>query len=302
MRDCASGSASSHYQRIHLSIIIIEIFTVFVPIYQVVRMWSITRKVNSSNTKWETASTKSSVGSITIDWKSSNNSLVEKSRLHYLDEELGDRLLTMTALDYVLKDNPAPLQEFSANNDFSGENVAFLTRTAKWKASCPVMPEDGDQRLDVFNEALAIYIDFISIKDAEFPLNLSSRELKGLEAIFEAPARSVCGGSMSNVAVPFDVEAPKPSPLSDGLRAQPATLYQYRGDVPENFSLAVFDHVQSQVKYLVLTNTWPKFVLEMQSRRRSSETERSDGTAESQETVTSRLSARLAKLLSDLGL
>lgn len=286
--------------RIHLSIMFFEIFAVFVPAFQVIRSWIIVRKVNESNSKWETASTKGSIGSSTLDWKSSANSVVEKSKLDYLDEELGDRLLTMAALDHVLRDNPSPLQEFSALNDFSGENIAFLTRTAKFKTSWPVMPE-GEQRLDVYNEALSIYADFISPKDAEFPLNLSSRELKHHETIFEDAAREVCGNSCANPATPFDVEAPMPSQSRNGSLPDIGTL-KYRGEIPDSFNLEVFDHVQSHVKYLVLTNTWPKFINEMQSRRRSSESGRSGLTATSQDSIGSRLSRRLAKLLRDLGL
>lgn len=280
---------------------IFEIFTVFVPVFQVIRMWFIQRRVNDSNAKWETASQSSGTSqSSTLDWKSSTHSLFEKGKaLDYLDEELGDRLLTMTALDHVLKDNPGPLQEFSALNDFSGENIAFLTRMARWKSSWPVMP-DGEQKLDVYNEALAIYTDFISPRDAEFPLNLSSRELKHLEEIFEKAARIICGEASSNPATPFDIEAP--SPTRSGSDYGIGTLVKYRGDIPAKFGLTVFDRVQSHIKYLVLTNTWPKFVSEMQSRRRSSETGRSILTDVSGQSHGSRLSARLAKLLRDLGL
>lgn len=281
---------------------IFEIFTVFVPVFQVIRLWFIHRRVNDCNAKWETASQSSGTSrSSTLDWKSSTQSLFEKGKaVDYLDEELGDRLLTMTALDHVLKDNPGPLQEFSALNDFSGENVAFLTRMARWKTSWPVLPQ-GEQMLDVYNEALSIYTDFISPRDAEFPLNLASRELKYLEEIFEKAARILCGESSSNPATPFDIEQPM-SQTRNGSHSDIGTIIKYRGPIPAMFGLNVFDHVQSHVKYLVLTNTWPKFVSEMQSRRRSSETGRSILTDASGNSHGSRLSARLAKLLRDLGL
>ncbi|QPG98294.1 hypothetical protein C2857_007463 [Epichloe festucae Fl1] len=241
-------------QWIHLSIMVFEILTVFVPVYLVIRSWASVRRVNDLNSKWETASIQSSVGSSTLDWKSSSNSVSEKNKIDYFDEELGDRLLTMTALDYVLKDNPSPLQEFSAIHDFSGENIAFLTRVAKFKKSWPVLPEGG-QRLDVYNEALSIYADFISTRDAEFPLNLSSRELKSLEAVFEKAARILIGDSRSNPATPFDIEAPMCGQLRNTSDADIGSLAKYHGDVPEEFGIDVFDDIQSHVKYLVLTNT-----------------------------------------------
>ncbi|KAK8913148.1 hypothetical protein VCV18_011620 [Metarhizium anisopliae] len=289
-------------QWIHLSIMIFEIFTVFVPVFEVMSMWFVQKRVNQSNAKWDTASQFSSASqSFTLMGKGSTQSLYEKGRpLDYLDEELGDRLLTMTALDHVLKDNPGPLQEFSALNDFSGENVAFLTRVAKWKTSWPLTPT-GEQKLDVYNEALAIYTDFISPRDAEFPLNLSSRELKHLEDVFEKPARILCGEASANPATPFDIEAPMPL-NREVSHSDMATLAKYRGEIPAAFTLGVFDNVQSHIKYLVLTNTWPKFVSQMQSRRRSSETGRSVITDASGRSHGSRLSARLAKLLRDLGM
>ncbi|KHN95204.1 Regulator of G protein signaling superfamily [Metarhizium album ARSEF 1941] len=294
--------------KIHLSIIFFEIFTVFVPACELVSMWFVRRRVDRSNAKWDTASQLSVTSqTVTLAGKGSTThslSLSEKGRpLDFLDEELGDRLLTMAALDHVLRDNPGPLQEFSALNDFSGENVAFLTRVAGWRASWPLMPAGAREELDVFNEALAIYADFISPRDAEFPLNLASRELKLLEDVFEKPARAVCGEPPASPAVPFDLEAPPPppSPSRDGSHPDLGTLVRYRGQVPAGFSLAVFDNVQSHIKYLVLTNTWPKFVSEMQSRRRSSETGRSVLTDTSGQSHGSRLSARLARLLRDLG-
>ncbi|KAG5928309.1 hypothetical protein E4U42_000851 [Claviceps africana] len=292
-------------QWIHLSIMVFEIFTVFVPAYLVIRSWAVVRRVHDSNRRWETTSMKSSTSadsSTLADLTSFySNSVSEKNRLDLLDEDLSDRLLTMTALDYVLRDNPTPLQDFSAMHDFSGENIAFLTRAACFKASWPVLPA-GEQALDVYNEALGIYIDFISTRDAEFPLNLSSRELKAQEATFERAARAVMGDSAPTT--PFDVEAPNwdmPAPTETLARVR----QQYRGPVPEAFSMHIFAGIESHVKYLVLTNTWPKFVNDMRHRaqRQSGESHRTDLTADSsQQSLNSRLSRRLARLLRDLGL
>ena len=34
----------------------------------------------------------------------------------------------------------------------------------------------------------------------------------------------------------------------------------YWGDIPEGFDATIFDDAERSIKYLVLTNTWPKFV------------------------------------------
>ena len=97
-------------------------------------------------------------------------------------------------------ENPEPLREFSAYNDFSGENIAFLTRLAEWKSN-----EASEERLqDAYNDALAIYTDFISPRDAEFPLNISGQTLRRLEDVFEKPARILNGEAKGNAATPFD--------------------------------------------------------------------------------------------------
>lgn len=298
---------------------VFEIFAVFVPAYLVIRSWSIVRRVNTSNDRWEVDSMKStsdtgdsssssSSSSIIVvaDWKSSSvTSFSEKESPAFFEQDLGDRFLTMAALDYLLRNNPTPLQDFSAMHDFSGENIAFLTRAARFKASWPVMPS-GAQVRDVYNEALGIYTDFISTKDAEFPLNLASRDRKALEDIFEYAARSLMGGSDANPATPFDVEAPRGVFLGNSSTASDIFLLvqlQYRGPVPGAFSVDVFDQIESHVKYLVLTNTWPKFVGEMCARRREGGLSCGEVAMSSQESGnSSRFSRRLDRVLRDMGL
>ncbi|KAH6970928.1 hypothetical protein BKA56DRAFT_495218 [Ilyonectria sp. MPI-CAGE-AT-0026] len=282
-------------QWIHLSVMMFEIFAVFVPVCQVLMLWILNKKAAASNAKWETASQSTTlIASASAEWQfSSSLTVAEKGQtLDYLDDTMGDRLLTMTALEHVLNDNPGPLQEFSALSDFSGENIAFLTLTAMWKSTWPEGP-DEKQRLDAYNRALDIYTDFISPRDAEFPLNLSSQNLKQLEDIFEKPARIVCGEARVNPVAPFDVDQ---SIFGQGSTRSEHTAARvnYTGDIPEDFDLAVFDSALSHIKYLVLTNTWPKFVREMQQRRRSSETGRSNFTGTSQTTLVSRVSSQVS--------
>ncbi|KAL3952516.1 hypothetical protein ACCO45_012459 [Purpureocillium lilacinum] len=283
-------------QWIHLSIFMFEIFTVFVPVFQVIRLRILSKKAKDTNSRWETGSQTTTLRSSTsAEWqKTSSVSLVEKGQsLDYLDEKLGDRLLTMAALDHVLGENPGPLQEFSALCDFSGENIAFLTTLAVWQAS-HTNAFDQESRLESYNRALEIYIDFVSPRDAEFPLNLSSADLKPLQDIFEKAARIVCGEGRNDSATPFDMD---PAPTSRAL----SSLVSYTGEVPQGFHVGIFDAVQCHVKYLVFTNTWPKFVEEMQQqRRRSSDTGNSDFTTSSEKTLASRVSSQLSSLFRSL--
>lgn len=276
--------------RIHLNTMFIEAFTIFIPAYQVVKHWRIQRHVAA--TRWDA----SSLASTFTVRPHSKGSASKGSTFELIDRSVsveffqsGDRLMTMAALNRVLSENPAPLQDFSARKDFSGENVAFLTRLAKWKDFAPVA-----ERKQAYDAALRLYIDFISPRDADFPLNLSSQQLKALEDIFEAQARHICGEPAVEPALPF-VEPPKTAISTsppDG-----AGWLQYHGDVPQTFDEAVFDDVKRHVEGLVLTNTWPKFVREMQERRRESvDSERSMGSDGSASTVVSRITRFVAGL------
>jgi hypothetical protein len=276
--------------RIHLSTVFIEIFAVFIPAYQVIKLWHTSRQVAFSNDKWETASQATTIRVLAPSEKESTFELVEKDQIfRHISGGYGDRLLTLTALNRVLQEHPTPLQEFSAYHDFSGENIAFLTRVAKWKATWSTACEnESEQRMDMFNAGLKIYIDFVSPRDAEFPLNLSSTQLRELETIFESSARLICGEARIDPALPFDFSLP-PSRGSDGSED---TLYaRYTGDVAHEFGMDIFDEVQAHIKDLVLTNTWPKFVKEMQMRsRRSEDSLRSVVSDSSDTTVVSRVS------------
>ncbi|EEY17262.1 conserved hypothetical protein [Verticillium alfalfae VaMs.102] len=286
-------------QWIHLSIMFFEIFTIIIPAIQVVQQRRMVKKSAELNAKWETSSQTTTLRTSTsIEGKNSNISLAEKaSSFDYLDEELGNRLLTMAALDHVLNENPEPLQEFSALSDFSGENIAFLTRVTRWKSTLTHAVTE-ENNLILYNRAMDIYVDFISMRDAEFPLNLPSQQLKQLEEIFEQSTRTVLGEAVVNPATPFDFPSP-----SHGSRGQSdskddlLTETQYTGEIPAAFSPAVFDAAQAHIKYLVLTNTWPKFVAEMQSRRKSSETERTDISGDSQMTLASQVSSFFKRLI-----
>lgn len=233
-------------------------------------------------------------------WKSAHGSVTTAASNR-------DSILTMSALEYVLQRNPAPLQQFSALHDFSGENIAFLTSVAEWKGSIPrpsppastknhtidfLAPvdssaQDKDRELvrERFNRALHIYAKFISVQHAEFPVNISSQDLRQLDAIFAQPASIMYGEHESKVdpVTPFGPPPgfgsfePPPSPTATessqkAFRCSVSIIgdrVQYWGEVPDAFDAKVFDAAEESIKYLVLTNTWPKFI---KSRRDSSQT------------------------------
>ena len=310
-----------------------EVFTIFVPCWLVLRQRRLGKKAADSNARWETASQTTTLNrSLSLGRKSLSNAEQGRAAVDTLpdDVELGDRLLTMSALDHALSDNPGPLQEFSALRDFSGENVAFLTRVASWKSSSRRGGADGpggpgdhdeDQTRAAFTQALQIYTDFVSPQDAEFPINISGPDLRRLEAVFERPARIVCGEPRVNPATPFvengvpmrtiqkDSEATSTASSSSSSQDQGPTKtdgagigafanrIQYTGAISEDFGPDIFDAAEAHVKHLVLTNTWPKFVGDMQEqRRRSAESKASNTTGESRVVLISKVSCAIRSM------
>ena len=196
----------------------------------------------------------------------------------------------MEALEHVLERNPEPLQQFSALRDFSGENIAFLRAVAEWKSSLPPSVRDPERIKDPavqelvrerFNSALRIYTGFISSRDAEFQINLSSQQQRKLETVFENSARILFGEKGSvDPALPF--ETFQMTTTANKVKSSGASSHGsetgimetdiandsgsqsdkalYWGDIPEGFDATIFDDSEGHIKYLVLTNTWPKFV------------------------------------------
>ncbi|KAL0938601.1 uncharacterized protein CTRU02_205211 [Colletotrichum truncatum] len=306
-------------QWLHLSSMMFEIFTIFVPAFQVIRLRILSKKAVDANEKWDTLSQTTTLRPVSTKAstygnckRSTSASQLEKGYAIYETEsaEVGSepdsRLLTMTALEHALRDNQGSLQEFSALNDFSGENIAFLSRVAAWKSvTWPELseisecqPVDEEEKLNAYNQALDIYADFVSLTLAEFPLNLPSNELKQLEAVFEKPAHILFGDNAStNPVTPFDDAFHGCNASRSGSGQDVRSQVRYTGEIPAGFNANVFDRAQGHIKYLVLTNTWPKFVKEMHQRRRSSDTGRSVNTADSQRSLLSRASTSLSGFL-----
>lgn len=276
-------------QWICLSIIFMEIFTIFLPCWEVLRNQNLRKETLDTIARWEktkgsdsgskslNSSSSTIINSILSGWKSSKNSA---------NSSLSDNVLSMSALEYVLQRNPGPLQEFSALRDFSGENIAFLNCVSEWKNTFPmaILNSDGQKGEDVkelvyerFGRALRIYADFISPNYAEFPINISSQDLRKLDSIFETPARILYGSKRESdvdPATPFEappgldfLRPPSPSSCTDSQKAINVTVSgsssnraQYWGDISDDFDEKVFDDAEKSIKYLVLTNTWPKFI------------------------------------------
>ncbi|KAK5991325.1 hypothetical protein PT974_09606 [Cladobotryum mycophilum] len=268
-------------QWIAVSIMLLEIFAVFVPIIEVCKHRTLTQETLDSIARWETRKKAFGGGNKSLHSESTEASswmgLKGRASSVHTATSGNSSILTMDALEYTLAKNPEPLQHFSALKDFSGENIAFLTRVREWKMTffpqAPVKEGQEPEKTDgitkelpreCFEIALRIYVDFISATHAEFQINLSSTDFKSLQVVFENAARIICGSERESPdpVTPFDDEHQR-----IGSADSESTLHivRYWGEVPEEFNEAVFDDAEMHVKYLVLTNTWPKFIKERRS-------------------------------------
>jgi hypothetical protein len=155
---------------------------------------------------------------------------------------------------------------------------------------------EGDAlRRQQYNKAVQIYSSFISLQYSDYPINLSSGHYKELEVMFDGSA-ALCNAHLPEDAVtPFNsywssnrsddlerahgnisvvstvlnkstdtflatidcqqVKNPASMNLSNLGIQVPSFV-----EIPENFSPSIFDNSEESIKYMVLTNTWPKFV------------------------------------------
>jgi hypothetical protein len=291
---------------ITICIFFMEIFAIGLPIIDVIRNNTLRLETLEAIANWENRQAangldadgglKSSDFSDTTTLKSTGNVTVNSKSSF---ESHKSDMLTMTALENALRTNAMPLLEFAALKDFSGENVSFLTHIADWRRYWfSPKTSTADFRRQQFIAAARIYSHFISLEFSEFPINISSREMKRLYQIFEPAARLLSANkrgsisSSSDGATPFDNVLPQEIPdsptycysdysLTDepkvstanldtlgrsNLRASSRMQETHHDNVladlavPEDFTEMVFDLAEREIKYLVLTNTWPKFV------------------------------------------
>ncbi|PGH11784.1 hypothetical protein AJ79_04685 [Helicocarpus griseus UAMH5409] len=214
-----------------------------------------------------------------------------------------NRDYSIATLEKVLSGDTTSFLHFAATHDFSGENIMFLNHVRDWKAAWAQSPanlklkqpsvEDVESyRRHLYNVALEIYVTYVHLFGAEFPINIESDIYRDLKSVF-MPAATILmklpkrkAGQNGMASTSGDIEATagifplQPARDSDNSiqKKTPAQEYEdilYRGHenivnmvprlppdtvIPDNFNENVFDDAAASVKMLILRNTWPKFV------------------------------------------
>ena len=281
--------------RFSISIFFIEAFVIGFPCWQVVKTHSLQQETLDAIASWEhknrgtdSVSTNTALGGTTIGGGASGRSVKTKVSAKRGDSRRSD-MFTMLALENALRNNPRSLLEFAALKDFSGENIIFLSHVADWRrawvsgsstTAAAAAMDPVALRYDQFVQAVRIYSHFISLEYSRFPVNISSRLNKDMAILFDAAANTLNrrnSTQSAGSATPFDDDFSTSS--TDDLRdtydleatlgkanlQSVATMADLSSEgrtvsVPDSFTPLVFDPAEAEIKYLVLTNTWPKFV------------------------------------------
>ncbi|KAJ4359523.1 uncharacterized protein N0V89_000078 [Didymosphaeria variabile] len=199
-----------------------------------------------------------------------------------IDSQRSD-LYTMAGLENALRTNAVPLLQFAALRDFSGENISFLTHLADWRRSwLHLSVSTAQHRRQQFIAAVSIYAHFVSPSVSEFPINIRHANMAALRDLFEDAAnrifrkRSIASNYSPTPFEDASLDSDSMVELRSGVNVgtfgranlnsvsnmiRPGyedVLTAYA--IPEAFKETVFDAAEKEIKYLVLTNTWPKFV------------------------------------------
>ena len=279
---------------------VMESSSIFIPCWQIIRSRKLRQETLEILAEWEVkrsyggsnGSDSSRTAVETSPTKASTSTTSAGSR--------HGEMYTMAALDKALHTNPLPLLTFAALRDFSGENISFLSHVRDWKAVWqlpanrfpfsrkPVVEpaEDRELRARQFLKAVQIYASLVGVKYSEYPVNLSFAHRRELDLMFEDAASRVSAEVQRESPTPFDDVESAPgydlvshpstylnesqeqifssSPgnyrhTSIGLTELPTAFFA-KSAIPATFGPDAFDHAEESIKYMVLTNTWPKFV------------------------------------------
>ncbi|KAF9734912.1 hypothetical protein PMIN06_008320 [Paraphaeosphaeria minitans] len=220
-----------------------------------------------------------SISTDTDSLTSTPSNISEKSPASLLSKELKPKA-SMQALEASIEHNIESLIEWTASREFTAENTIFLREVRnfkkKWSALRTVTTV---QRRQMHTEASLIFFTLVDPFTAETPINIEYKVFKKLQEQFEGmeydpymPTNRSASPVGDNVVCPWENTLDRPASLDSNVSgASESSTSSTRSLVPSQFTGEVFDAAFESIKYLVFTNTWPRYVdAEMSSNSRSS--------------------------------
>ncbi|KAF2849159.1 hypothetical protein T440DRAFT_138711 [Plenodomus tracheiphilus IPT5] len=176
---------------------------------------------------------------------------------------------SMQALEFSIEHSIEPLIAWAAAREFTAENTIFLREVRNFKKKWSTLKTvTTGQRRQMFNEASLIYFTLVNPFTAETPINIEYKIFKTLQSTFASvefdpymPRTHTpdikSPVARDNVVCPWEDTLNRPASI-DSNHTSTSTA-STRSIVPSEFTDEVFDAAFESIKYLVFTNTWPRY-------------------------------------------
>ncbi len=186
----------------------------------------------------------------------------------------------MQALELSIEQNIEPLIVWAATREFTAENTIFLREVRNWRKKWTSLKVvSTPQRRQMFNEASLIYFTLIDPITAEIPINIEYKIFKVLQTLFagmeydpympriSTPDDTKAPVIRENVICPWEETLSRPASIQSDITSSSTATSNI---IPSDFGEDIFDAAYESIKYLVFTNTWPRYVdAEMASKASS---------------------------------
>ncbi len=283
---CTVGVTLANWHRLAPGILVMQATTIFFPILEAFVSQRHGRKILSLIDDWQARHAHSGSNKrLTAD----STSYQESSSARTSSSSRKSQMYTMASLEKALAVNPRPLLVYAASKDFTAENIVFLMQVRRWRSTYAAAAGFNGRVTDepralLFASAVDIYTACVNTKTAEYPINVESSIRNTLDAIF---SRAVPEGkytpkpdsgdfdrTVQRMTMDRESSTDSSDPIWDkgrtvsssqkesmfGAHPGVAPLGTSRARIPAEFDESVFEAAEKSIKYLVLTNTWWKFV------------------------------------------
>jgi hypothetical protein len=186
-----------------------------------------------------------------------------------------------SAQELSIEQNIEPLIVWAATKEFTAENAIFIREVRNWRkkwSSLKVV--STSQRRQMYNEASLIYFTLINPFTAETPINIEYKIFKVLQNLFagleydpymprsQTPEDIKSPVIRENVICPWEETLSRPASIQSDVTSISSS--STGSIIPSEFTEDIFNAAYESIKYLIFTNTWPRYVdAEMASKASS---------------------------------
>ncbi|KAF2008918.1 hypothetical protein BU24DRAFT_497519 [Aaosphaeria arxii CBS 175.79] len=237
------------------SLIVCQQVLIVIPLREAFRTTSRRSSISSTTTAESLASTESS-------WSKRSPQII-------ISKELKPKA-SMQALEFSIEHSIEPLISWAASREFTAENTIFLREVRNFKKKwSELRTVTTAQRRQMFTEASLIFFTLINPFTAETPINIEYKIFRTLQRTFANveydpympgdPGTSPQSPTpRENVVCPWEDVLNRPTSYSSTNSASSSA--STKSIVPSEFTDEIFDAAFESIKYLVFTNTWPRYV------------------------------------------